>query len=380
MDASSQDIRQVLSSLATSPDSSVLLDYVNRVQLFLLRYSKWPWDISPPQRFLTQTGVTDYWIGQQGLGPSTAYDTGLSLSDVRTLIEVVDRTNKTALGKTDEPPLAAKLEYPDASSRLGRPAEYRQDPDSPNVLNIYPAPDNQANYNPQPEPPICTSVAGGALPARVYWVSVTYVDSLGNESTAPFPTKIFLPANTLLTVQQPTNNIWDSIPQSATTIKYDRYNVYAGQNPFNEPLTTQQLTLQASLLSSAFTEPTSGLTTTGVTPPGHNSVEPIDGYIIEFRYNKQRPQVISAGTGLVIPDDYFDVVVAGVNFLAFHYLHEPTESQVWQGIFRQGITDIIRDRNWFARPGGADIIRPDYATIGGRLPAVESIDLSVLIS
>lgn len=381
MDASSQDIRQVLSSSA-APDNAVLLDYVNRIQQYLLRYSKWPWDISPPQRFITQTGVTDYWIGPQGTGPSTAFDTNLNLSDVRTLKGVLDRTNQVALGKTDEPPLAAKLAYPDASSRLARPAEWRQDPDSPNIVNIYPAPDNQANYSPQPEPPICTAVSGGALSARVYWVSVTLVDSLGNESTAPPPTKIFLPTGTLLKVSPPFNAIWDGLPQGATGVKYDRYNVYAGQNPFNEPLVSQQLTLQSSLISNAtaFTEPPSGLTTTGVTPPGNNSVEPIDGYIIEFRYNKQRPQVTSASTVLMIPDDYFDIVISGVNFLSFHYLHELQQAQIWEGIFREGVTSLIRDRNWFSKFGGADVIRPDAATIGGRLPAVESIDLSVLIS
>ena len=377
INAVSQDVRQVLSSTA-SPDQGILLDYVNRVSLELLRASRWQFLLSPVQRFVTQLGGTDYWVGATGGNSFSQYDTGLNLTDLRAIVPgtVFDRSNFRPLQKTEAKPIAAKLFYPDSNPRLGRPAEWTQDPDSPNVLSIYPAPDNQNAYAPQPDPALCSTAVSGALAGRLYFVTVTFVDTTGKESTAPFATEIYIPANSVLVVAPPQ----EPLLAGTTGIKYDRYNVYAISVPVGQTATSNSCVLQASNISTSVSwqEPNTGLLTTGSTPPGVNSVAPIAGYIIEFRYLKQRAQITTTSQILQIPDDYKDVVISGVNAHAYRYLLRPQESQEWFALYRNGITEIVRDINYLQR-SGTDYIKPDAATIGGSLPAVESIDLSVLI-
>lgn len=379
MDSVARDVRQTISSTAT-PDTTVLIDYVNRVHQDILRTSKWYFLFSAPQQFVTQLGVTNYWLGPTGTGPSNAYDTELNLSDIRTIKSktVYDRSNFCALNHIDEAPLVSKVSFADDTSRPGRPAVWRQSVDAPLVMNIYPAPDNQNTYAPQPEPLIVNTVAGGALPARIYFVAATFVDSLGGESTAPQAAKIFVPAGQLLIVQPPK----EPLASGTTGILYDRYNIYATNAGVTEStfIGTSNLTQQATLISTAstWTEPTSGLTTVGSHPPSFNGVEPIDGYIIEFRYLKLRQQITSAGQTLQVPDDYKDIMVAGVNAYTFSYLTRPQEAGAWMSKFKEGLVQIIRDINFI--PRGSEYIQPDPTSIGQRLPAVESIDLSVLQS
>lgn len=378
MNATSQDVRNQLSGI-NAPDNVVILDYVNRVSLEMLQLSKWIFLLSTPQQFVTQLGVSSYWIGPTGTGPSNAYDTGLNLSDVRNIKpkSVLDRSNFRKLGQADEQPLAAKLGYPDATMRPGRPALWRQDETTPNVLNIYPAADNQNTYSPQPISPICTTTPGGALANRIYFVTVTFIDSFGSESTAPFPTEIFVPAGRLLVVNGPV----EPLIAGTTGVQYNRYNVYASSAGANETVeisgqnTTQQATLIAT--SSTWTEPTSGLTTIGPPPPGTNSVEPITGYIIEFRYYRQRAQLTLASQVIQIPDDYRHVVIAGTNAYVFQYLFRAPESQRWYQLYQDGIAKIIRDINFMSK--GGEYISPDGASVGGFLPAVEVVDLGLLL-
>jgi hypothetical protein len=376
MDATARELRQVLSSTAT-PDSTLLLDWMNRISLEILRTSRWHFLYSPPQKFITERGVTDYWLGAVGSSPAGAQDTGLNLSDVRTIKAgtVFDRTNFVPLGKTEEPPLTAKVAYPDDTSRMGRPAVWRQATDTPQVLNIYPAPDNQSLYQPQPETPICSTYAGGSFGNRTYFVTCTFVDSVDNESTSPFPAEIFVPAGFLLKVKSPV----EPYPKSATGIQYNRYHVYAAQAANNmSALASGSLFKQTDgnpvNTGTDFSEG-SGLVTNTSAPPTTNGVEPIDGYIIEFRYAKQRIQLTDPTQILQIPDDYKDVVMAGVTAKAFHYLFRPTEAGQWFGLYKDGTSQIIRDLNLTR---SQEFIRPDASAIGGRLPAVESIDLSVL--
>lgn len=206
MNATSQDLRNQLSAV-NQPDASVLLDYVNRVSLDLMKVSKWWFLLSPVQQFYTQPGVTNYWVGPIAQNPLGTADTQLNITDLRYVKpkSVLDRTNYRPLGSILEQPISAKLNFADGTARPGRPAVWRQDEATPNVLNIYPAPDNQGDYDPQPEPPICTISSGGTLPARFYFVTVTFVDTLGGESTAPMTAQIFVPANMLLTVSPPQN-------------------------------------------------------------------------------------------------------------------------------------------------------------------------------
>lgn len=377
MDATAREIRQILSS-TTTPDSTLLLDWMNRISLEILRTSRWQFLQSAPKQFITERGVTDYWLGASGSAPAGTQDTGLNLGDVRTIKPgtVFDRTNFVPLGKTEEPPLTAKVAYPDDTSRMGRPAVWRQATDTPQILNIYPAPDNQSLYQPQPTTPICTTVAGGALANRTYFVTATFVDSGGNESTSPFPAEIFVPAGFLLVVKSPV----EPYPKSATGIQYNRYHVYAAQAANNmSALASGSLFKQTDstpiTTGTDFTEPTSGLVISTPAPPTNNGVEPIDGYIIEFRYLKGRVQLTNPTQIIQIPDDYKDVVIAGVTSKAFHYLFRTAEAQQWYGFYKDGTSQIIRDLNLIR---SQEYIRPDASAIGGHLPAVESIDLSVL--
>lgn len=374
MDATARDVRQVINS-TTTPDSIILLDYVNRVHLEMLRASRWQFLLSAPQKFITQLGVTDYWIGPAGGSSFGQYDTGLNLSDIRTIKPgtLFDRTNFRSLQQTVEVPNIARLEYADDTPRLGRPAEWRQAVDTPNVLNIYPGPDNQGIFAPQPEPPIWSVVTGGSLPARFYSLTSTYVDSNGSESTAPRPARVFIPANNLLVVNPPQ----EPLIAGSSGVKYNTYKVYAVAGTQTGTPPSQSCVFQAGPISTslAWTEPTSGLLTAGANPPSYNAVEPIDGYIIEFRYYKQRAQITTAGQILQVPDDYKDVVISGVNARAFRYLLRAEESKEQYALYRDGISQIIRDINFMH---SAEYIKPDPATIGGSLPAVESSDLSTL--
>jgi|SRR5581483_3175507 len=375
LDAVSQDIRSQLSSQVNTGGQPILLDYLNRTQLEMLRASRWQFLLSAPQRFITQLGVTDYWLGTPGQAPPGAYDTLLNLADLRTIKPgtVYDRTNNVPLGRVDEAPLVAKLEYPDASFRMFRPSDWRQSPTSPQVLNIYPAPDNQAIYKPQPMPAICGTMAGGALGSRIYYVTLTYVDSLNNESSSPQVSKIFVPAGSVLVVNPPN----PPIIQGTTGIRYDRYNVYVSTN--NTQFQQHKQNNSPISYLQAWVEPTSGITTNGALVPSTNNVEPIDGYIIEFRYFKQRVQLNSntdPSTVIQIPDDYKDVVVSGVNARAYQYLRQGQEAMREFQLFRDGLTQMVRDMN--LHPRGQEYLKPDGSSIGGTLPAVETIDLSVL--
>jgi hypothetical protein len=380
MNAVAQDVRQTVSATdTTTPGPTTLLDFTNRVSKEMLQTSRWMFTLAPPQAFVTQLGVTDYWIGPTGQAPAGVYDTGLNLTDFRIIKpkSVKDRSNFRTLGHMDESPIYSRLSYPDKSFRLGLPRVWRQDPQSPNILSVYPAPDNQNNYNPQPEPPILGTVAGGALPARIYFVTVTFVDSLGNESTAPYAQQIYIPAGFLLQVFPPKE------PQvtNSAGIQYNQYNVYAANAGTNEQnvIYYQNTTQQATNISTNYPwfEPTSGLTATGGNPPGTNGVAPINGYIIEFRYYRQRAQLTDPNQVLQIPDDYTPCLIAGVDAMTFHYLTRPQEAMQKYQIYRDGLSQIIRDLNFITK--GGDYIGADDATQAAFSPGVETLDISVLI-
>jgi len=330
------------------------------------------------QAFVTQTGVTDYWVGPTGQAPAGVYDTGLNLTDFRIVKpkSVRDRSNFRPLGHMDETPITARLFYSDRQPRTGRPAVWRQDSATPSIINVYPAPDNQNVYSPQPTTPILGVVSGGALPARLYYVTVTYVDSLGNESTAPITGNIYVPAGMLLQVYAPQE------PEiaSASGIQYNRYNVYAASAGTNE---SQAIVLQNTIQQATnidvhypWFESPSGLVTTGPNPPSTNNVMPVMGYVIEFRYFRQRGNIIDAGQVLQIPDDYRDTFVHGVDALTFKYLTRPQESMQSYQLYREGLTQIVRDLNFISK--GGEYVQPDGASLGRFLPAIETIDLSVL--
>ena len=355
---------QVVNSVSTdllqriAPEDPVLLDYINRVQLQLLRVSRWKFLQSAPQRFVTRTDRSDYWIGPVGAGPLDVVDTGLNISNLGPIKTdtVYDRTNYRLLKRTNEQILSQTFTFRDGSSRKGPPRQWRVAPDTPCTFNLYPAPDNQNNFQPQPEAPALSSTIGGALTNRVYFVRTTFVDSLGNESSASDEGRIFVPANSLLVVQPP-----QEIPQAASGVLYNRFNVYIFNAGTNLNVTTGSETLanqSGPLATSApYTEPSTGFLTGGVAFPTANKVEVMGGYLIEFRYFQAKPQVTALSTPLLIPSDYFDVLVAGTNYFTAQFLKDEGAQGYWQQEFQSGITSMIRDKNLF--PRGPEFMNPD---------------------
>lgn len=352
----SQDIRSVLGT--TGADATILLSFLDRIQLELMRTSNFRFLESAVQKFVTRYGQTDYWIGATGSNPAGVWDTGLNLTDVKSIKDdtVYDRSNLRKLMRVspDSAPLIVGMENPDSTYKVEQPRAWMEDPDNANVLHIYP-PANNANtaYLPVPVAPQCMTAVGGALANRIYWVVVTFVDSMGNESTASGPTKVFVPANSLLKVRAPK----PGIATGATGIQYNTYKVYAIQSTAVSDPRTECVQNSGAAISTAsdWTESTSGLETGTATPPTSSSIEPVDGYVIEFRYMKQPAALADVANSLQVPDEYKDVLIAGTNWLAFQFLKKQEEAQMWYQVYQNGIASIIRDQN---KGPKIDFIRP----------------------
>lgn len=363
IDGTSQDMRLLLSSL-TTPGQPILIDYTNRTQNQMLRRSRWAFILSNPQYFITELGQTDYWIGPNDARAQGTVLTGLNLQDVDkiNLNSVRDMSNIRALKWMQEAPIGPILNYPDAQSRPGLPADFRQDPNTPNILSIYPAPNNQNTYQPVPETPVIDFTPGGSLPARMYFVNITLLDSLSQESSGAFTAATkYIPANNLAIVRSP-QLLFGS---AANGISYASYNVYAASAPNyvsnpNDPQTEALQNLSPISVGTDWVEPTSGLTTTGALVPQNNSIEPLGGYIIQFRYYKQRGQLASPDAFLVIPDTYKDIVIHGVNYLGWKLVGEENQAAASKQLYDAGIIEMIRDKNLF--PTGVEFIRPDAGT------------------
>src|SRR6185312_11640779 len=355
INATSQDIRGVLGT--TGGDSNILIDYVNRISLKLLRQSNWKFLLSAPQRFMTRLGVTDYWVGASGSAPVGAFDTSLNLTDLRTVKPdtFYDRSNLRNFGQYDDAPLSWGFANRDNVSTLGPPRAFKVTLDNPNLISLYPAPDNQNSYQPLPDPPLCVTSSGGALSARTYFVKITIVDSNGGESAASAETKVFVPAGSLLVVKSPAF----SFTAVDSGIQYTGFKVYASTVSGNECL---QNGGNSIAFNSDFTESTGGLSTGTTLAPTSSTIAPMGGYLIEFRYFKKRVQLSSAGQTIQIPDDFFDVVVAGVNHLAYVYLQKTDLAMFWKGTFQDGLKEMIRDKNLFPE-AGSDFMRPDSSAV-----------------
>jgi hypothetical protein len=348
----SQDIRSQLGTSGT--DLAILVSFVERIQLDMLRTSNWSFLTSNPQRFITQQGVTDYWIGATGSNPAGSVDTGLNLTDLKRLDEdsVFDRSNFNQLTKIVNPPDDPGYAYADGASRTAIPKAYTQDIDTnPYLLRLFPAPNNTNGYQPIPSPAICTTSVAGALANRIYYVTTTFVDSLGNESSPAPSAKVFVPANSVLVVKPPQ----PGITTSASGVQYNQYKVYASTTLGSEVVQNGGTAISTGV---SWTEPNGGLSTGTAAKPSANSLTPLDGYLIEFRYFKARPTGLASGTNLLIPDEYKDVITAGVNWLAFQFLNKQTDAQLWASVYQQGLRNLVRDRNLSPK---IDFVRPDGA-------------------
>lgn len=370
IDGVSRDVRQQLSSVIGTPGHHVLIDYTNRIHKQMLRFSRWGFLKSDPLYFLTQLGQSSYWVGPTGAGPAGTVETGLNLQDVYQYKKdsVVDLSNQRALKWLSASPMGPNLIDRTGIGRPGLPAVYCQNLNEPNVLQIYPPPNNENNSTPDPQVPVVTTSVGGALAARLYLLKYTYVDTLGGESTSTTTgAPLYIPANSLGVVKTPATGIFGEIPDAATVagVSYKRYNVYAVQAvlvngiPTNEGTETLQ-NVSPIAFGTDWTEPTSGLTTTGRAVPLVNTLQPIGAYVIKFEYYKNRLKITTADQFLQVPDDYFDVIVNGVTYMAYKLMGKSQEATEMYQLYRSGLTEMVADKNLF--PEGVEFIRADSST------------------
>jgi hypothetical protein len=343
--------------LATNRDA--ILDYVDRVCQRILRDTQWVWLRSQPQRFITQPGATDYYIGA-GSPPAGSIPTGLGLIDVWSVWgeSVFDRTHSVQLMMNSASSMnSVNLSFKDGSWRPAPPRSFKYEMINPYVLSLYPIPDNQNIYQPVPVSPICTPNTQGTVASRVYYVYATYVDDQGNESSGSIvPTVIYLPANTTLTAKSPLPEV-----ASAAQVNYSKWNCYVGTTPTNATLQN----VSPILVGTPYVETTSGQVLNGVNLPTVNNLDPMLGYVIEFRYYRTRQLVNSIADVIQIPDYYRDVVIAGCNYYYNLYINNKEvdslqKAAVWKQEWTEGIKQIRKDLNISFR--NTDFISPDPAT------------------
>ena len=360
LDCVSQDMRALLGS--SGGDATILLDYTNRIQQRILRQSRWDFLLSEPKYFITEDEQSNYWVGSSGGNPLGSVDTGLNLSDFDRVADdsVYDRSNFRLLKRVESGPNTSSLQDRSGLVRAQRPAVFRHDPfDGPNILRIYPAPDNDNSFRPIPAAPNIEAVAGGALSLRTYFVRITFVDSLGNESSPSSAARQTIAASSLAKVKSPKL----LVSTFASGVAVTGYKVYASVTEGSEVV---QNSATAINLGTDWTEAAGGLTTGSAALPTDNDLEPMRGYLIEFRYFKARPVVDDAADILLVPDAYKDIVCAGVNWMASKYLKMRDDAQQWQGEFLDGMRQMVRDHN--LHPKGPQFIRPDstsYTTTSG---------------
>lgn len=367
----SQDVRNQLSALVGTTGQPVLIDYTNRIHKQVLRFSRWPFLKSEPQYFLTQLGQSTYWVGPTGQGPTGVVETALNLPDVYQFKKdsVLDLSNQRQLKWLFTAPIGPNLITRTGSGRPGIPATFGQNLNDPNILMIFPPPDNQNNTQPTPQVPVVQTTVSGALAARSYLIKITFVDSLGGESTSTTTgAPIFIPTNSLAVVKSPATGFFGVLPDgtSVSGVQYNRYNVYAVKAtlvngiPTNEGSETLQNISGPILFGTDWIEPGTGLITTGASVPKVNTLQPVGAYVIKFEYYKNRIKLINTSQFLQIPDDYIDVVISGVTALAMKLMGKVEEAQLHFQLYREGLKEMVTDKNLF--PEGVEFMRPDAAS------------------
>ena len=354
IDKASQDVRLQVASTVGSITAIALIDYADRIQKQMLRFSRWHFIVSEPQYFMTTFGQTDYWIGAALSLPNGTVDSGLHLTDVDRLQlnSVRDMSNDRLLIGLKSQPLGPTLNFQSGESRPGLPAVFWHDHNDPFVLHLYPGANNENTFTPFPQPPILSTSVSGALPLREYFVRTTFVDSVGGESAGSSVTSSsYVPANSVITVATPTL----LFNKTANGVTYSSYNIYASTTEGSETLQNTS----PIALGTNWTEPTSGLTTTGASIPSTSTIAEMEGYIIQFRYYKSRITLNSAGQFIQIPDDYVDVMVHGIQSLAWKLIGRSQEASETAALYRAGLTEMIWDKNLFP---ATDFIRPDQAS------------------
>jgi hypothetical protein len=363
IDAVNQDVRQQLSGgSTTNPGLGILIDYTNRIHKQVLRFSRWTFLLSDPLYFLTDKGQSQYWLGPHGEGTAGTVDTGLNLTDVDKIKKdsVVDISNLRALKWLSASPFGPNLNDSTGKGREGQPAVFVQNPNEPNIFQIYPPPNNQNIKTPSPQVPIVVTAPGGALALRMYIVKVTYVDELGGESTTTDSSALVrVGAGQLARVKSPVL----PFPLASSGVKYNRYNVYASVAQLsstgvltNEGSETLQ-NVSPITIGTDFFEPGTGLTIIGAQPPVNSTLQPLGAYLIKFQYYKNRATLRDVNDFLQVPEDYKDVIIQGVNALVYKLLDKKDEAMSAHQLYRSGLTEMVWDKNLF--PEGVEFIRPD---------------------
>jgi hypothetical protein len=452
---------------------TALYDYVDRIHQRILRESQWRFLLSDPQTFVTMPGVSSYTL-VSGTPPAGSFQTPLGLTDFNNIApgSVFDLSTWTKIEEDSD--TSTSLNYilnRDGSLRHGQPRTYINSLSNPGTISLMPTPDAQNVYYPVPETPAVSYAAlpGCTLPERTYYGIVTFVDSLGGESTQCItPIAITVPAGSVVTVQSP-NPSPGGI--NGAQVGYSCWNLYLGYalgyyfiqnvNPLNigtgwtetaaglyrgtflvpslesipyntvlsisstgflstttyptastppypyalvdangiwweiiatPALTTQQISQSTGIkaVSAIYLTDTSNVSTWSITvttggtlqatavstppssvyfyqiPPVHPTIQPLNAYVIQFRYYRMRNPIANPTDVLQIPYMYKDIVIAGVNYLANLYMNrndgvQPSaKSNIWKRDFEQGLTQIRRDLRINYRK--TDYISPDPAS------------------
>jgi len=451
-----------------------LYDYVDRVHQRILRESQWRFLLSDPQTFVTMPGVSSYTL-VNGTAPAGSFATNLALSDFANIApgSVYNLTTFTKIEEDSDN--QTSLNYiinRDGSLRYGPPRTYANRISSPGTIDLKPVPDQYNVYYPVPETPVVTYAAGGSLPARIYYGVVTFVDSLGGESTpCVLPFTIAVPAGCIVTVSSPnatmgnvagnqatygwwnlyigyavnaynrqnfapiqlgtswtepilgiatgtlqvpsnvalspsnnntilainasgqlittklaapvlpafwalvdSNNAWWAVITNATTGMLQTVSVPVNANTTSaysaiyltdtSNISTWKLTVTTGgqLVSTLYSTPPTTAAFNGQ-PPTVASIQPLNAYVIQFRYYKARNVIANPTDVLQIPYQYKDIVIAGVNYLANMYMDlaanaaRSEKTAQWKRDFEAGLAQIRRDLRVSYRK--TDFIGPD---------------------
>lgn len=358
----SQDCRSQLNAATAGGAQTALIDYLDRVHKEVLRWSNWDFMLSTPVYFLTSQGQTDYFIGPTGDRSPATVQTNLNLPDVDRIRKdsVYDYSNFRELKWLVGQPIGPVLTQASGSARKGQPSVWVQDyVNTPNIIQIFPAPQNLNTFQPVPSTPVVDTQVSGALSARVYYVKVTLVDALGGESSAAASSAVmFIPANSTAVVRAPKLYF----PAASNGVQYSGFNVYAVQAQnfsatSQDPQTETLQNVSPIPLGSDFYEPNTGLVTNGRIWPQNNTIEPIGGYIIGFKYFKKRKDLISLTDVPQVPIRYRDILIAGTSAYAWALIGDDQKASENMQKFSDGYRQMVVDKNLF--PEGVEFIRPD---------------------
>lgn len=125
------------------------------------------------------------------------------------------------------------------------------------------------------------------------------------------------------------------------------------------------VTTGGQLTATVFTTPPTTAAINGQ-PPATSTIQPLNAYVIQFRYYMQRNQIVNPTDVLQIPYQYKDIVIAGVNYLTARYSNVGRATGVNQSVldykaeFEAGLMQIRRDLK--AQFRKVDFISPDTVT------------------